>query len=136
MSKLEVNAPGLGDYLGTLRRRYIYPATILPAALFACVVAAFAIRPQYQATATIMLELSSVPKDIIESTVVSYADQQIEIVQGRVMTVDSLLGIVRQIDPYPTRNNMSANEKAQRILDDTTVAVSYTHLTLPTNREV
>ena len=48
-----------------------------------------------------MLELSSVPKDIIETTVISYADQQIEIVQGRVMTVESLLRIVHEIDPYP-----------------------------------
>ena len=110
-----------GNYFGALRRRIIYVATILPAVLFICVIAAFGIRPQYQATATILLEPSSVPKDIIESTVLSYSDQQIEIVQGRVMTVESLQHIVQQIDPYPDRTTWSAADKAQHILDDTTL---------------
>ena len=75
-------------------------------------VAAFGIHPQYQATATILLEPSSVPKDIIESTVMSYSDQQIEIVQGRVMTLDSMLAIVRDIDPYPSEDVERQGESA------------------------
>jgi protein tyrosine kinase modulator len=114
-------AEGMGDYWGALRRRYVYIITILPAAIFLSVLAAFIISPLYQSTATIMLELSSVPKDIIETTVISYADQQIEIIQGRVMTVDSLRGIVHELDPYPKHPEWSADEKAQRILDHTSV---------------
>lgn len=112
---------GMSDYFGALRRRYIYVVTILPAAIVICVVAAFAITPQYQSTATIMLELSSVPKDIIETTVISYADQQIEIVQGRVMTVEKLQDIVKEIDPYPTHKELSAADKAQLMLESTTI---------------
>lgn len=111
----------VGDYFGALRRRYIYIITILPAILFVCVVAAFAIHPQYQSTATIMLEPSSVPKDIIETTVISYSDQQIEIVQGRVMTVASLRRVVEEIDPYPLRKNLTPAERAQLILEDTAI---------------
>ena len=114
------HSSGLSDYFGALRRRYIYLITILPAAIFICVIAAFAITPKYRSTSTIMLETSSVPKDIIETTVISYADQQIEIVQGRVMTVESLQQIVKDIDPYP-RKNWSAAEKGQQILNDTTL---------------
>jgi polysaccharide biosynthesis transport protein len=110
-----------GNYLGALRRRIIYVAIILPAVSFICVVAAFAIRPQYQSTATIVLEPSSVPKDIIESTVLSYSDQQIEIVQGRVMTLESLQRIVQQIDPYPSRTTWTEADKAQQILEDTSL---------------
>jgi polysaccharide chain length determinant protein (PEP-CTERM system associated) len=110
-----------GYYFAVLRRRYIYVATILPAVLFICVIAAFGIRPQYEATITIMLEPSSVPKDIIESTVISYSDQQIQIVQGRVMTVESLQRIVQEIDPYPDRPDWTMEEKAERILEDTTL---------------
>lgn len=112
---------GIGDYLGALRRRYLYLITVLPAAIFLSVVAAFAIPPLYQSSATIMLELSSVPKDIIETTVISYADQQIEIVQGRVMTVENLSNIVHDIDPYPNRKDWSESDKAQRILDNTSL---------------
>jgi polysaccharide biosynthesis transport protein len=86
-----------------------------------CILAAYLIHPKYQSTATIMLEASSVPKDIIESTVTSYADQQIEIVQGRVMTDASLAEIVKETDPYPLRKDWSVADKAQRLLDDTTL---------------
>ena len=111
----------LGNYVAILRRRFIYVATILPGVVFICVVAAFAIRPQYQSSAVIMLEPSSVPKDIIESTVLSYSDQQIEIVQGRVMTVEGLQRIVQEIDPYPGRVTWTPAEKAQHLLEDTSL---------------
>ena len=95
--------PAVGDYLGALRRRYIYLVDDPAGACFSSASSPHSpFSPQYQATATIMLEPSSVPKDIIETTVISYADQQIEIVQGRVMTLDSLLRIVHEIDPYPS----------------------------------
>jgi len=111
----------LQHYLAVVRRRYVYVGTILPGVVFIAVVAAFGLRPQYEATATIMLEPSSVPKDIIESTVLSYSDQQIEIVQGRVMTVESLSRIVQAIDPYPDQPTLSVAEKAQKILEDTSL---------------
>src|SRR6202789_4696324 len=107
MSVPATNAPLIGDYLGALRRRYIYFITIPPGFLFLCVIAAFAIHPQYQSTATIMLEPSSVPKDIIESTVISYSDQQVEIVQGRVLTAEGLAPVLKQIDPYPRDKTLS-----------------------------
>ena len=116
-----VQSSTFGHYFGALRRRYLYVATILPAVVFVCVVTAFGIRPQYQATATIMLEPSSVPKDIIETTVLSYSDQQIEIVQGRVMTIESLQHIVSEIDPYPDLPTLTPADKAQRILEDTSL---------------
>jgi polysaccharide biosynthesis transport protein len=109
------------DYWGALKRRSVYVFTILPGVVFIAVVAAFGLPPQYQATASIMLQPSSVPKDIIESTVVSYSDQQIEIVQGRVLTVESLQHIVEEIDPYPLNVAMSTAEKAQKVLDDTSL---------------
>jgi polysaccharide biosynthesis transport protein len=121
MATATIQSTGIGDYLGALRRRYVYLITILPAAVFISVVAAFAISPLYESTATIMLELSSVPKDIIETTVISYADQQIEIVQGRVMTVESLRDIVHDTDPYPNRKGWSADEKAEQILNNTSL---------------
>ena len=60
-----IQSTGIGDYLGALRRRYIYLITVLPAVMFISVVAAFGISPLYQSTATIMLELSSVPERCI-----------------------------------------------------------------------
>jgi polysaccharide chain length determinant protein (PEP-CTERM system associated) len=121
MSERTAPPSSVGDYFAALRRRYIYFATVVPLALFVCVVAAFAIHPLYQATATIMLEPSSVPKDIIETTVISYSDQQVEIVQGRVMTAAGLAPVIKQVDPYPKDKSLSDAQKAQRILDNTSI---------------
>jgi polysaccharide biosynthesis transport protein len=121
VSEPTASPSSVSDYFAALRRRYMYFATLLPITLFICVVAAFAIHPLYQATATIMLEPSSVPKDIIESTVVSYSDQQIELVQGRVLTAAGLAPVLMQIDPYPKEKNLSDAEKAQRILENTSI---------------
>jgi succinoglycan biosynthesis transport protein ExoP len=121
MSEPIASPSSLSDYFAALRRRYMYFATLLPMTLFACVVAAFAIHPLYQATATIMLEPSSVPKDIIESTVVSYSDQQVEIVQGRVLTAAGLAPVLKQVDPYPKEKSLSDAQKAQQILENTSI---------------
>lgn len=107
------------DYWATLKRRSIYAFTIFPSVLCISVLAAFGLPPEYQATASIMLQPSSVPKDIIESTVTSYSDQQVEVVQGRVLTIDSLQHIVQELDPYPLMVNLSPADKAQRLLEDT-----------------
>jgi succinoglycan biosynthesis transport protein ExoP len=119
MARKSYQTSAVSDYWGALNRRSIYVFTIFPAVVFVCVLAAFGLPPEYQATASIILQNSSVPKDIIESTVISYSDQQIEIVQGRVLTIDSLMSIVKEVDPYPLKPNMSLAEKAQKMLEDT-----------------
>src|SRR5450631_1832161 len=121
MAQATLQSSAVSDYWATLKRRSIYLFTILPSVVFICVLAAYGLPPEYQATASIMLQPSSVPKDIIESTVISYSDQLIEVVQGRVMTIESLQRIVQEIDPYPLKTQMSAPDKAQKILEDTQI---------------
>lgn len=114
-------SPALRDYVGTIRRRFIYIATIFPPVLLLGVFIAYYIRPLYQSTATILLQPSSVTKDVIESTVATNADEQIEIAQSRVMTLDTLIELVRSYDPYPEDTRSSITQKAQRILGATSV---------------
>jgi protein tyrosine kinase modulator len=114
-------APALGEYVDVIRRRSVYLLTIIPIAILISIYLAFAIRPIYQATATILRQVSTVQRDVIQTTVASDADQQIEIVQGRVMTPDILQGLVGELDPYPTDKTLSVSQKAQRILEDTTL---------------
>ncbi len=113
--------PALGGYVEVVRRRSVYLLTIIPIAILMSIYLAFSIRPIYQATATILRETSSVQKDVIQTTVASDADQQIEIVQGRVMTADILQKLVGELDPYPTEKTLSVSQKAQRILEDTSL---------------
>ena len=110
---------GPGDYLGIIRRRWPYVATIAPVVVLLSVYLAFSIPAEYRASATIMLEPSSVQRELIETTVASYADRQIEIVQGKVMTVAALTELVKAYDPYPDLVGWDTAAKAHRIIQDT-----------------
>ena len=76
------------------------------------------IRDRYQSSATILLEPAAIQKDLIQESVASYADEQIEIISGRVMTLDTLRGLVQDYDPYPDDRRSSTTQKAQRVLEN------------------
>ncbi|MGH8210307.1 MAG: GumC family protein [Steroidobacteraceae bacterium] len=102
-------------YGAVIRRRRGPSIAIFSAALLVAVVLAFTLHPSYRATATILLEPASIPSDVVKTTVISYMDQRIEIVQERVMTLDTLRELVRQYDPYPDDRQSSPLQKAKRI---------------------
>jgi polysaccharide chain length determinant protein (PEP-CTERM system associated) len=111
----------LADYFGILRRRRIYLLTVLPAALLLSVYLAFALTPSYRSSATILLEASSIPTDLVQRTVSSYADQQIELVSRRVLTPENLEAVVAEVDPYPGEKDLSPRDKARQIIADTLI---------------
>jgi polysaccharide biosynthesis transport protein len=115
------SASDLGSYAALFRRRKIWILTIVPAVLLVAVYLAFALPAQYRSTATLELELSAVPDDFIKSTVRSYADRQIDTIQGRVLTVDTLKELVQQYDPYPAERALSSSDKALKVIEDTSL---------------
>lgn len=111
----------LADYLDVLRRRRVYLLIIIPAALLLAVYLAYALEPRYRATATILLEPSSIPAQLVQTTLTSYADQQFELVQRQLMTPERLEEIVKESDPYPDESELSNRDKAELIAEDTLV---------------
>jgi polysaccharide chain length determinant protein (PEP-CTERM system associated) len=111
---------GINTYMPILRRRATYIAVIAPLFVLLSVYLSFALTPLYESTATILLEPSSVDPKVVTTTVLSYSNQQIEIVEGRVLSIDALKQLVKQFDPYPG-SPMSLFEKAHEILAQTTV---------------
>src|SRR5580658_3357245 len=111
VSELAAPAPAsrhaLSEYGKLLRRRWIYPGLIIPASLLISVYIAFVLPVSYRAAGTIMLEPSSIPTEMVSSTVrrvqdvPEYAQQELELVRRRVMTPDKLLQLVKEVDPYP-----------------------------------
>lgn len=111
----------LADYVGILRRRRIYLLTVMPASLLLAVYLAFALTPSYRSSSTILLEASSIPPELVQTTVSSYADQQIELISRRVLTPENLESIVKATDPYPDETDLSTQEKARQVISDTTI---------------
>jgi len=116
----------MAGYANLLRRRWIYPATIIPASALIAVFIAFVLPKTFRATGTIMLEPSSIPQEMISTTVrrqedvPEFAQQQLELVRRRVMTPDKLEQLVHEVDPYPGLN-VSAAQKAEQIAENTSV---------------
>ncbi len=69
-------ATGLGAYGPILRRRALYIMVIAPLFVLLSVYLAFALTPLYQATATILLETSSVDPKVVTTTVMSAANSR------------------------------------------------------------
>ncbi|HEX4052480.1 MAG TPA: hypothetical protein VHY19_16550 [Steroidobacteraceae bacterium] len=137
MATATATSSGLREYAELLRRRSIYVVTIVPACLLLAIALAFWLRPLYQATATILLQASTVTKDVIQSTVTSDTDEQINIVRDRVLTPYTLVTLVRDYDPYPLDLVSSPEQKAQRVLAATSLEtvdpVSFTPTSDPSN---
>lgn len=118
----QVEAPaGLGDYVALIRRRWLWVATIVPAAIAIAVGFAYGLPVLYRSSATLILEPSAIQEKLIATTVTSYADQQIELVQGRVMDIAALEKLIQTFDPYPGKKEWDANEKAEEIISNTEV---------------
>jgi len=115
LRQIQVPPYSFGDYLDVIRRRWIYVATVLPAAILIAVFLAFALPPMYLASGTILLEQALVPQDFVRTTVTTAGDQQIELVRRRVMTIDTLTALVEDFDPYPDDHELSDRAKVRLI---------------------
>lgn len=111
----------LGHYLDLLRRRRWYLLITAPTVLLLAIFLAFFLSPSYRASSTILLEPSSIPAELVQTTVTVYADEQIELVQRRVMTPDRLEELVKQADPYPDHPDWSLAAKVAQVATDTVI---------------
>jgi succinoglycan biosynthesis transport protein ExoP len=125
MSNVETGRT-LSDYKGLLRRRRRYLLTIIPATFLLAVFIAYILPPKYRASGTLMLEASSLPQTIVASVVTQSEDnpqraaESLELLRRKVMTKESLVELVKQVDPYPLFTGKTPSEKADLISADTT----------------
>ena len=111
-------------YLDVARRRW--PLLVFPFLLIALVAAAVAVRlpPIYSSTGTIMIESQQIPDELIRTTVTTFADERIQVIQQLVMTRENLLRIIEKYDLMAEiRDQLTVSEQIdlmhQRIQIDT-----------------
>ncbi len=85
---------GAIDVFGTLRRRKWIGVGVVFLGFCATVAGALLWPPTYESTATILIEEPDVPSDLVKSTVSTYADQRLQVIQQRVMTNQNLSDII------------------------------------------
>ncbi len=89
------------DLIAILRHRKW--CLILPFAIIftSVIVLALALPPIYKSTSTILIEQQDIPAEFVKATISTYADQQLQIINQRIMSTTRLLDIINRFDLYP-----------------------------------
>ena len=106
----------LQDYLDIAKRRWLY--FLVPFVLVSLSAGGLAIwlPPLYVSKGTILIESQQVPDELVRSTVTSYADERIQVIQQLVMTRENLLRIIREYDLFPDiRSDLTISEQIDLI---------------------
>jgi len=110
-AELEPEGLSLPEYLAIGRRRLRPMLIATVAGLLTAAVAALFWPPTYRSTATILIEQQELPSDLVRSTVTSFADERVQVISQRVMTTETLLGIIRRYDLYPKERSRETRDQ-------------------------
>lgn len=112
----------LKDYLQVARRRkytIIIPMLVL---LVISTVVTVVLPPVYRSKATILIEQQHIPTDLVKSTVNSIADERIQQIQQKLMTIDNLNKIIEKFNLYPKEKKLvNASDLAEQFRSSTTL---------------
>jgi len=90
------------DYLEILRRRKLYIIITFPVLLAISAAITFMLPPIYQSEGVILIESQEIPRDLVRSTVTSYAEQQIQVIKQRILTTREFLKLSTNMTCMPT----------------------------------
>ena len=89
------------DFLDVMKRRRSSIVVTAIAVFATSALIAFLIPPHYRSSSTILIEDQEVPRDYVNTTVTSFADQRLQTINQRIMGTDKLLEIIKKFNLYP-----------------------------------
>jgi polysaccharide biosynthesis transport protein len=110
-AELEPERLSLPEYVAIARRRLRPMLIALVVGLATAAGLAVLLPPQYRSTATILIEQQELPSDLVRSTVTSFADERVQVISQRVMTTETLLGIIRRYGLYPKERSRETRDQ-------------------------
>ncbi len=103
MLDIEENTRSIGDYINVIRRRKRVLAITAGTVMAIIILAAFLWPKTYRSQAIILIEQQDIPTDLVQTTITSYAQQRIEEIKQRIMTIGNIIGIVEEFELYTER---------------------------------
>ncbi|HUA24733.1 MAG TPA: hypothetical protein VMA54_11490 [Steroidobacteraceae bacterium] len=110
-AELEPEGLSLPEYVGIAKRRLRPMLIAFAAGLVTSIALALLWPASYRSTATILIEQQELPQDLVRSTVTSFADERVQEISQRVMTTETLLGIIRRYDLYPKQRSRETRDQ-------------------------
>ena len=105
----------LGDYASIAWRRKFYILIPFLGIMLVTVATVLLLPPVYKSTGTILIESQQIPKELVQSTVTSFADERIQVIKQRIMTSQQLSGIIKKFNLYADEIRSTARSE---ILED------------------
>src|SRR5215467_5941925 len=109
-SLTDEQALSVRDVLAAVRRRSLLAVAVAVALLVLAVPAALLWPPVYRSTATILIEEQEIPRDLVRSTVTSYADERIQVIGQQVMSRGTLMELIDKFNLYTRERKYTTNE--------------------------
>lgn len=107
------------DYAAVLRRRKWSILVPFAGVSGIVILVALLLPPTYRSSSTILIEQQDIPADFVKATVSTYAEQQIQIINQRIMSTARLLEVINRFGLYQDlRARKSAEEIVGRMRDD------------------
>lgn len=125
----------VSDYIAIFQRRWILFGVAFLAVALLGIVTAFVLPATFHSSGTILIEQQDVPEELVQSTVTNYADERIQIITQRVMTVDNVGDIVERHDLYADeRGTSSPGALLELFRADTSLETLSAEVTAPSGR--
>jgi uncharacterized protein involved in exopolysaccharide biosynthesis len=97
---MDDNVKSLGDYVAIAWRRKFHILIPFVVVLTATVATIMLMPPVYEASGRILIESQQIPKELIQSTITTFADERLNVIQQRIMTGQQLFGIIEKFGLY------------------------------------
>lgn len=91
----------LTDYLAMFWRRRVYVVVPFLVILALGSLVAFLLPAMYRSDATILIESQQIPETLVRSTITTYADERLQVIQQRVLTTSNVLQIIEKFGLFP-----------------------------------
>ena len=111
----------LADWVNAIRRRKTAVYITVGSLVLLTFLLAFLLPAKYRSTATILIEQQEIPQDFVRSTITTFADQRLQIINQRVMTSTNLFQIINKFDLY---QDMLEKEPREVVLEEIRDAIS------------
>ncbi len=96
------------EYISILKR-YIYPMlAIIAIGLILSNLIAIKMPHIYKSTATILIDQTAMPEDIVKSMVTNYAEKRIQIINKKIMTSENLAAMIKKFNLYQEEREKSS----------------------------
>lgn len=116
---MEANENSLRDFVSILKRRKNILLLTFLGLLVLSTLVAFLWPPTYRSTATILIRDQEIPRDLVPSTITSFADQRLMEIQARVVTSANLSKLIEDFNLYPEdRKRLPATEIVEDMRQD------------------